>query len=65
MEVEERGYRPDVAKKELGCLGRAVTNKLNQLLRVLVGEEFSQIWFIHNLHTASNNMTPTNSLLFP
>ena len=41
MEGEERSYRlrPDVVKKKLGHLGRAVTNKLNQLLRVLVGEE--------------------------
>ena len=29
----------NVMKKELGCLGRDVTNKSNELLRALAGEE--------------------------
>ena len=31
----ERIHRPDIVRKEVGCSGRAVRNKPNQLLRAL------------------------------
>ena len=35
----ERSHRPDMVKRELGLLGRAVRYKSNKLLRALADEE--------------------------
>ena len=42
-----RSHRPDVVLGEVGCLGRAVRNKPNQVLKSrALGREEQPIWFI-------------------